>query len=80
MSPYLSRAIVFLTAIVLAIVSGPRSAGRDPPNVLLIIADDVGVSNIGAYTSGPNAVPGNPPPTPNIDALADYRWLPTIQR
>ncbi|MFG0251321.1 MAG: sulfatase-like hydrolase/transferase [Phycisphaerales bacterium JB038] len=44
--------------------------GEDPPNILLILADDLGVPNVGAYTRGPNGVPGNPPPTPNLDALA----------
>ena len=42
----------------------------DPPNILLLIGDDIGVGNVGAYTTGPNANPGDPPPTPNIDALA----------
>ena len=37
----------------------------DPANVLLIVADDLGVDMIGAYGEGTN-----PPPTPNIDALA----------
>ena len=47
------------------------AAGADgPPNILQIIGDDLGVANIGVYTTGPNAVPGDPPPTPNIDALA----------
>ena len=36
-----------------------------PPNILLIIADDVGVDQIGAYGEG-----ANPATTPNIDAIA----------
>ncbi len=36
-----------------------------PPNVLLIIADDVGIDLVGAYDAG-----GEPPPTPTLDALA----------
>ncbi|MCR9244002.1 MAG: sulfatase-like hydrolase/transferase [bacterium] len=34
-------------------------------NVLLIVADDIGVDYVGAYGEGTN-----PPPTPNIDSLA----------
>jgi arylsulfatase A-like enzyme len=36
-----------------------------PPNVLVILVDDVGTDKVGAYGEHPN-----PPPTPNIDALA----------
>jgi arylsulfatase A-like enzyme len=42
----------------------------EQPNILVLIADDLGVADIGVYTNGPNAEPGNPPPTPSIDALA----------
>ena len=36
-----------------------------PPNILLIVADDLGVDMVGAYGEAPA-----PPCTPNIDALA----------
>ncbi len=36
-----------------------------PSNVLLIVADDVGVDKVGVYDEHPD-----PPPTPSIDALA----------
>ncbi len=36
-----------------------------PGNVLIVVADDVGVENIGSYGVG-----ATPPPTPNLDALA----------
>lgn len=49
---------------------GAVARADPPPNILQIIADDVGVANVGVYTTGPNAVPGDPPPTPNIDGLA----------
>ena len=49
---------------------GAPAVAAGPPNILQIIADDLGVANVGAYTTGFNAVPGDPPPTPNIDALA----------
>jgi len=39
--------------------------GRAQENVLIIVADDLGVDAVGAYGEG-----ANPPPTPNIDALA----------
>lgn len=35
-------------------------------NVLVIVADDIGVDYVGAYQEGTN-----PPPTPNIDSLAN---------
>jgi arylsulfatase A-like enzyme len=38
---------------------------RRPPNILMIIADDLGVDQVGAYGEG-----ANPARTPNIDALA----------
>lgn len=52
---------------------GPQSAqeararaGPDGrPNILIIIADDMGVDKVGVYAEHPD-----PPPTPNIDALA----------
>ncbi|MGL6070759.1 arylsulfatase [Craterilacuibacter sp.] len=40
------------------------AAQKAPPNILVIMADDVGVSNIGAYSHGMMV------PTPNIDRLA----------
>ncbi|WP_074428282.1 sulfatase-like hydrolase/transferase [Tsuneonella dongtanensis] len=46
-----------------------------PPNILVLIADDVGVEKISTFDIGTN-----PPPTPNIDALArkgmifDHVW------
>lgn len=41
------------------------SAFAQDHNVLLIVADDIGVDYVGAYQEGTN-----PPPTPNLDALA----------
>ncbi len=45
------------------------AAGDDPPvtpaNVLVLVADDLGVDMVGAYAEGADL-----PPTPNLDALA----------
>lgn len=57
------------TFALLATICAAPSAARSE-NILLLIGDDLHVSNIGAYNSGPNSENGNPPPTPNIDALA----------
>ncbi len=43
---------------------------EDPVNILLIIADDLGVEGVGVYGEHPN-----PPRTPNIDALASRGLL-----
>ncbi len=42
-----------------------RPSNNNVPNILLIIADDMGIEKVGAYQAF-----GNPVPTPNIDALA----------
>ena len=47
---------------VLSLAGSPR-AQQD--NLLILIADDLGVDNVGCYGEGVN-----PPPTPNIDGLA----------
>ena len=54
------RALLPALALGLAV---PLAAQSD--NVLLIVADDLGVDYVGAYGEGTN-----PPPTPHIDALA----------
>ena len=69
------RAVAALCAALWTCPTRPSTAHADPtqsdcPNILLIIADDLGVENLGAYTIGPDAVPGDPPPTPILDALA----------
>jgi arylsulfatase A-like enzyme len=42
-------------------------AGKRPPNVILILADDLGINDISLYGGG---VAGGAVPTPNIDAIA----------
>ena len=54
----------------LILVPTTFALASESPNILVLIADDVGVADIGAYTEGPNGEPGSPPPTPSIDGLA----------
>jgi arylsulfatase A-like enzyme len=48
---------------------GPATppAGRRPPNIILIVADDLGINDLTATGTG---VAGGAVPTPNIDAIA----------
>lgn len=57
-------------ALLLAMASplGPALA-QDRPNILVIMGDDVGMWNVGAYTHG---MMGR---TPNIDLIADEGML-----
>ena len=54
---------IVLSACGLLTPAGATQGGK--PNILLLVADDLGVDAVGAYGEG-----GSPPPTPNIDALA----------
>lgn len=56
--------VCFAAANTHAFSREPRTGSSE--NVLLIVADDLGVDYVGCYAEGTN-----PPPTPNIDALAD---------
>ena len=57
--------VVIATGLLLAAVALPASA-QDSPNILVVWGDDVGQSNISAYTMG---VMGYR--TPNIDRIAN---------
>ena len=65
-----------LAPVLLAPAVAPRAHGRSPepdsgwPNVLLVIADDMGVDMLAAYGEG-----ADPPITPNLDALAQDGML-----
>jgi arylsulfatase A-like enzyme len=68
------RAIA-LASVSCLVAMGPAWAQDEPPNIAVVILDDIGVELIGAYTSWRGkAVVGPRPPehgvTPNIDALA----------
>ncbi|QDU68682.1 sulfatase-like hydrolase/transferase [Engelhardtia mirabilis] len=56
---------VFLALVVAPSASAIQGQRTTPPNVLLIVLDDVGVDQLGVYAEATN-----PPPTPNLDALA----------
>jgi len=62
MKQLVALVIVFIATTVL--VTDSLAQGQ-PDNVLVIVADDLGVDYVRAYGEGTN-----PPPTPNIDALA----------
>ena len=49
-------------ASVMAMGSGAFAAGSEKPNIIIIMADDMGFSDIGCY--------GGEIETPNLDALA----------
>ena len=58
-------AMLFAIAIVMAVAVALPAAAQDKPNIVVIWGDDVGQSNISAYTKG---VMGYR--TPNIDSIA----------
>jgi len=62
--------ILFVLVAVLALVAGPASAADKKPNILVIMGDDVGWFNIGAYHRG--MMSGK---TPNLDKLASQGML-----
>jgi len=58
------RTIATVLAALLGLHLGTAVAAQNH-NILLIVADDIGVDYVGAYQEGTN-----PPPTPTIDSLA----------
>jgi arylsulfatase len=53
----------------LLLVAGSTQAATQPPNILVIMPDDVGYWNVGAYSHGMMV------PTPNIDRIAEEGML-----
>ena len=62
-----SKKLIGVVLILLAgaILSGPALAAKDKPNILVIFGDDIGQTNISAYTMGLMGYR-----TPNIDRIA----------
>ncbi|MBY0567707.1 MAG: arylsulfatase [Hyphomonadaceae bacterium] len=56
------RTLTLFAAIVALLVAAPAAAQQQRPNIVLILADDVGYTDLGAY--------GGEARTPNIDRLA----------
>lgn len=54
-------------AVTWAAAPPAASAGERPPNVILIVADDLGINDISTFGGG---IAGGAVPTPNIDRLA----------
>jgi arylsulfatase A-like enzyme len=68
----LSRTLgtIFVSAS-LALSAGVATAQEQKPNILLIVSDDIGYGDIGAYLGGE----ARGIPTPNLDKLADEGML-----
>ncbi|MCZ8105973.1 MAG: sulfatase-like hydrolase/transferase, partial [Burkholderiales bacterium] len=60
---HLARAAAALLAACAALLAAPASAQGTPPNILVIMPDDVGYSNVAIYSHGMMV------PTPNIDRI-----------
>lgn len=69
--PFIKRAILFvLLCLTVLLASCMRDVPRnEPPNILLIVADDLGYADVGVF--------GGEIPTPNIDSLANNGMLLT---
>jgi len=61
-APDLGKNVRIAALLVLATALSPQAAAQDRPNILLIVADDMGYTDLGVY--------GGEISTPNIDALA----------
>ncbi|MEQ1826617.1 MAG: sulfatase-like hydrolase/transferase [Pirellula sp.] len=55
--------VLILSAVVLPFASSSPLAAKQPPNIIFILADDLGIGNVGCYGSDHYK-------TPNIDKLA----------
>ena len=62
----MKRNIVFLIIVALLSIMYLTASAQDKPNILVIWGDDVGQSNISAYTMGLVGYQ-----TPNIDRIAN---------
>ena len=62
--------VIAVSLVVLGLVASPRAAAQQKPNFVVIMGDDIGMWNIGAYHRGLMA--GR---TPNLDKLAKEGML-----
>ena len=62
----LGHTLAIMTAFVAVIANASPASAQDRPNILVIWGDDVGISNISAYTHGLMGYQ-----TPNIDRIAN---------
>ena len=58
---------MFAVAAVLVLAAGPAGAADKKPNIVMLMTDDTGWADFGAYHGG-GATLGHP--TPNIDRIA----------
>jgi arylsulfatase A-like enzyme len=58
---------VMLTLLAAIVLAAGAAHAADKPNIILILSDDFGYGDAGAYGGGP----GRGMPTPNLDRLAD---------
>ena len=57
------RLLILIATVMTALQAGPTLAEDGPPNIVVILVDDMGFSDIGCY--------GGEIPTPHLDALAE---------
>lgn len=69
----ITSAILRAVAVALASVSPVAMATPEPPNILLVIMDDVGIDQMASFGYGGVGLQVAPPPSmPSIDAIADH--------
>lgn len=61
----MSRLLACLLCTLVLSPAGVRAAESPPPNIIFILADDLGYGDIGAYKKQPSKIP-----TPNVDRIA----------
>ena len=60
-------ALAVLFPIVLGVAASPHATAEEKPNIFMLMTDDTGWNDFGAYSNGGAA---NGHPTPNVDRLA----------